>query len=99
MVSWLILLIAITSTALSLFLWFRDVRRIMQERKSIVESAGGQLAVCRENALKAQGDPEAAAILARSERIYQQAVELYNQTIHKAWVVLPAALMGYHAIG
>jgi len=97
--SWLIVLIMVSSVALSLFLWFRDVRRIMRERKSMVDSADGQLAVCREKALKARDDPEAAAIFARSERIYRQAVALYNQTIHKPWIVLPAALMGYHAIG
>lgn len=97
--SWLILLIAVISTILSLFLWFRDVRRTMQACKSMVESADGQLAVCREKALKVRDDPETAAIFARSEKIYRQAVELYNQTIHKPWIVLPAALMGYHAIG
>ena len=98
MAPWLISLIAVVSIALCLFLWFRDVRRIMQERKSTVESAAGQLAVHREKARKARGDPDAAAVLARSEDIYQQAVDIYNRTLQKPWNYLPARLMGYHRI-
>ena len=95
---WLISLVAVISTALCLFLWFREVRRIMRERKSTVESAGGQLAVCRERAIKARGDQEAAAVLGRSESIYAQAVELYDQTMRKPWNYLPALLMGFRPI-
>ena len=94
--SWLILLIALVSTALCLFLWFHEVRRVMRERKSTVESAGGQLAACREKALKTWGDPESAAILERSENIYSQAVDIYNRTLKKPMNYLPAILMGYH---
>ena len=70
----------------------------MQERKSTVESAAGQLAVYRERASKTQGDPEAAAIFERSEKIYRQAVEHYNRILHKPWNYLPARLMGFHHI-
>jgi len=98
MAPWLMSLIAVVSVALCLFLWFRDVRRIMQERKSTVESAAGQLAVHREKARKARDDPDAAAVLARSEDIYQQAVDIYNRTLQKPWNYLPARLMGYHRI-
>lgn len=98
MASWIVWLIAVISTTLCLFLWFREVRRIMRERKSTVESAGGQLAVCREKALKARGDPEAAAILDRSEKIYRQAVDIYNRTLQKPWNYLPALLMGFRHI-
>ena len=94
----LICLIAVISTALCLFLWFRDVRRIMKEQKSTVESARRQLASSRERAAKARGDPNAAAVLERSESIYRQAVEHYNQTLRKPWVCLPAALMGFRMI-
>lgn len=94
----LMTIVAVASTAGCLFLWFRDVRRIMRERKSTVESAAGQLAVHRERARKARGDPEAAAILERSESIYRQAVDLYNRTLKKTWNYLPAHLMGYHRI-
>ena len=98
MASWLITLIACCSTAVCLLLWFRDVRRVMRERQSTVESAKGQLAVCRERARKAQGDSEAAAVLERSEKIYRQAVELYNGTLRKPWYCLPALLMGFHPL-
>jgi len=98
MVPWFISLIAVVSIALCLFLWFRDVRRIMQERKNTVESAAGQLAAYRERVSKARGDPDATAVLARSEDIYRQAVNIYNQTLRKPWNYLPAHLMGYHRI-
>ena len=98
MSSWLAWLIAILSTAAFLVLWFREVRRLMLERKSTVESAAGQLAACREKAAQANGDPDAAAILARSESIYQQAVDIYKQTMCKPWIYLPARLMGFQQI-
>ena len=98
MAPWPIYLIAITSTVGCFILWFRDVRRIMRERKSTVESAGGQLVACREKALRARGDPEAVAVLERSENIYRQAVDIYNRTLRKPWNYLPARLMGFHRI-
>lgn len=96
--SWVVWLVAIVSTAVCLFLWFRDVRRTMRERKSTVESAAGQLSVCREKARKARGDTEAEAVLERSENIYRQAVDIYNKTLRKPWNYVPAHLMGYHRV-
>lgn len=98
MVSRMIALVAVVSTAAFLFLWFRDVRRIMRERKSTVDSAKAQFNVFREKAHKARDDPDAAAVLARSESIYCQAVDHYNQTLRKPWVYPPAALMGFRMI-
>ena len=98
MASRIIALVAVVSTAAFLFLWFRDVRRIMRERKSTVESARSQLSFFRGKAHKAQDDPDAAAILERSESIYCQAVEHYNRTLNRPWVYPPAALMGYRTI-
>ena len=98
MTFWMIALVAVVSTAACVFLWFRDVRRIMRERKSIVESAESQLAVFRDRTGKARDDADTAAILERSESIYRQAVEHYNQTLRKPWVCLPAALMGFRMI-
>lgn len=98
MIFWLMLLIAVISTAICLYLWFRDVRRIMTEQKSTMESAEAQLHIFREKARKARDDPDAAAVLERSESIYQQAVENYNRTLHKPWVYPPAALMGFRTI-
>ena len=94
----LICLVAIISTALCLFLWFRDVRRIMKEQRSTVKSARRQLTSSRERAAKARDDPDAAAVLERSESIYRQAVDHYNRTLHKLWVYLPATLMGFRTI-
>ena len=87
--------VAIASTAAFIWLWFRDVRRIMGQQKSTLESAAGQLAASRKRADSARGDAEAAAVLARSQKIYRQAQSLYRQTLHKPWVFLPALLMGY----
>lgn len=98
MASRIIALVAVVSTAAFLFLWFRDVRRIMRERKSTVDSAKAQLNVFREKAHRARDDPDAAAVLARSESIYRQAVDHYNQTLRKPWVYPPAALMGFRMI-
>jgi len=98
MSAWLGWPIAGTSIAICLFLWFRDVRRIMMSHKSTVESAASQLAACREKAIKARGDPDTAAVLERSEKIYQQALDIYNQTLKKAWVYPPAILMGFHTL-
>ena len=39
-----------------------------------------------------------AAVLERSESIYRQAVDHYNQTLRKPWVYPPAALMGFRII-
>ena len=98
MVSRMIALVAVVSTAAFLFLWFRDVRRIMRERKSTVESARSQLSFFRGKAHKAQDDPDAAAVLQRSESIYRQAVEHYHQALRKPWNRLPATLMGFRMI-
>lgn len=95
MASWLISIVAVVSSAICLYLWFRDVRRVMNEQKSTMESAKTQLKIFRERAHKARDDPDAAAVLERSESIYRQAVEHYNRTLHKPWVYPPAALMGF----
>lgn len=92
----IILFIAVCSTLLLLYLWFRDVKRIMSERKLTVDSARQQLTLRREMALRSRGDPDAAAVAERSESILRQAVEIYNRTLRKPWYALPAFLMGFH---
>ena len=96
--AWIIPLVAVISTAVCFFLWFRDVRRIMGERKSTVESAKAQLDIFLGKAHQARGDPEAAAVLERSASIYRQAVEHYNRTLRRPWIYVPAALMGFRTI-
>lgn len=90
--------IAITSSLISLMLWFRDVRRIMRNLQSVVESADAQLAVCRNRAVLAKGDLDAAAVLELSEDIYRQAVDNYNRTMKKPWNYLPAIIMGFRIL-
>lgn len=98
MVLWIILMISVVSTVACLFLWFRDVRRVMRDRKSMVDSAESQLLSSREKALRDWGNPDAKAVLARSERIYDQAVRLYDETLKKPAYLLPALLMGFRFI-
>ena len=98
MVLWFTSLIAIVSTGLCIAFWFRDVRQIMDERMRTVESAAWQCTVSREKAFRFREDPEATAVLARSERIYRQAVDLYHRTLQRPWVFLPAHLMGFKHI-
>ena len=91
-------IIAVASITVCLILWFRDVQRIMDERKSTVESAAGQFAACKERAARTKDDPESAAVLARSEKIYRQAVDIYDRTLKKPGIFLPAILMGFRPI-
>ena len=96
MAYWLGWFIAIASTMACLVFWFRDVRRIMRERQSMLECARSQLSVYREKA--ADNDQrQDGEVLQRSERIYRQALDIYNQTLRKPWIVLPAYLMGFRA--
>ena len=41
------------------------------------------------------GDPEAAAVLQRSESILRQAVDLYNKALRTPWRFLPGIIMGF----
>ena len=91
-------LIAAVSVAACLFLWFRDVRRVMTERRSTMDSAASQLEACRKKWFSTRDDPEAAAVLERSENIYRQAVELYNRTRCQPWNCIPAYLMGFRPV-
>ena len=81
-----------------LLLWFGKVLRLMRERKRMVDSAAGQLEVCRDMAANARGDAAAAAILERSRCIYRQAVDIYNRTLGQLWVYPMAILMGFRPI-
>jgi len=95
---WIIAAVAVISTGGCITLWFRGVQSVMRERESTVDSAAGQLALYRDKARKDRGDPQAANLLERSEKIYRQAVESYNGTIRKPWVYLPATLMHFRVI-
>lgn len=96
--SWIPWLIAAVSTAAFLRLWFREVRRILSDRKNTVDGAARQLAVLRRKAGEAPDDPEAAAVLGRCISIYEQAVDHYNRAFGRPWVCLPTWLMGFHRV-
>lgn len=48
---WIAWLIAAVSTAAFVSLWFWEVRRVLNDRKSIVDSAAGQLTSFRRRAV------------------------------------------------
>ena len=92
---WIAWLIAAVSTAAFVSLWFWEVRRVLNDRKSIVDSAAGQLTSFRRRAEGMPCDKEFTQVLHRSESIYYQAVPNYNRTISRPWVYLPARRMGF----
>lgn len=92
---WIAWLIAAVSTAAFVCLWFWEVRRVLNDRKSVVDSAAGQLAAFRRRAEDAPGNEELATVLHRSRSIYTQAVDNYNRALSRPWVYLPARLMGF----
>ncbi len=98
MTAWLGWLVAIGSTITCLVLWFRNVRHIMRENKSTVESAARQLVSCRKKMAESRGDLRAQAVLKRSESIYRQALALYHSSLRKPWIWLPAIVMGFRFI-
>ena len=90
--------IAGVSTLVCLTLWFREVGRVMRERKSTVDSAAAQLEICRRRVAQSMEDEAAAAVLARSEDIYRQAVAQYHRQLQRPFIRLPAAILGYGEI-
>jgi len=90
--------IAAISTLLCLYLWFRETGRIMREKKSMVDSAAAQLAICRKRVAQTMKDETASAVLARSEDIYRQAVAQYHLQLNRPLIRLPAMLLGYGKI-
>ena len=87
--------LALISSAAFILLWFWEARRVLLGRRSMVESARTQLAACHKKAAGVRYDPELADVLSRSESIYHQAVDLYNETLHKPWLYLPGMLRGF----
>jgi len=92
------ILVTAMSVAVCIYLWFRDVRRIMRGHLSTVQSAKSQLDTFMANAERSEWDEEFAAVLKRSENIYRQAVDVYNANRRRLWVRLPAFFMGFSFI-
>ena len=72
---WIIWLVAIASTSALVALWFWEVRRLLRQHRSMVESARCQLAAFEKRAAEAAGNADVAEVLRRSESIYRQAAE------------------------
>lgn len=98
MTPWIAWLIAAISTAAFVALWCWEVRRILNNRKSTVDSSAGQLDAFRRRAAETCCDGELTQILRRSESIYHQAVDNYNRTFSRPWLYLAARLMGFRRI-
>ena len=90
-------LCALASTAALIALWFRDARSVLSERKSTLESAASQLAVCRRRA-EEQRNRESAVVLDISKSIYAQALAHYDEARRTWWLFLPARLLGFDRI-
>lgn len=98
MVPWIAWTLALISTGICLFLWFRDVRRVLRQQYSIVESAEGQLRYSRAKVRQCR-NPENEEVFLRSENIYRQAAAEFDRLLRKPGIYLPARLMGYHSLG
>ena len=93
---WVIWLVAVASTSALVALWFWEVRRLLRQHRSMVESARCQLAAFEKRAAEAAGNADVAEVLRRSESIYRQAAGNYNETLHRPWIYIPGRLMGLH---
>ena len=86
MPQWLPWLIAFISLEAFIALWFWEVNREMLSRKSTVESA---------RAVAHPEGEEYAAVLTRSESIFQQSVDHYNELFQRPWIGFPGRLLGF----
>lgn len=93
---WVIWLVAIASTSALVALWFWEVRRLLRQHRSMVESARCQLTAFEKRAAEAAGNADVTEVLRRSESIYRQAAGNYNETLHRLWIYIPGRLMGFH---
>lgn len=95
MPQWLPWLIAFITLEAFIALWFWEVNREMLSRKSTVESARAQLAASRSRAVAHPEGEEYAAVLTRSESIFQQSVDHYNELFQRPWIGFPGRLLGF----
>ena len=94
-------LICIFSTSALIVLWFRIVKKELQEKRDMTECARIQLAASRERRLNAR-DPEeiqkSQEIFRRSLDIFEQSVEIYNRVLRKPLNSIPGRLQGFSRI-
>ena len=97
MASWISWVIAGVSMILCLVLWFREVRKVMTERRSTLESAAGQYYACCQKITEEDNDADVNAVCERSLRIYNQALDLYEVALSRPLYRIPALLMGFRS--
>ena len=96
--TWIAWLIAAFSSTTAVILWLREVRRVLLDKRTIVSVSAAQLTSARQAAASKPEDTQSTAVLARSTRIYRQAVSNYNTALAKPAYCLPAFLLGFSPI-
>lgn len=89
---------AILSATAFLTLWFWMARRELLGKQKAVDAAKSQLTASRQRYLRTRDGPEEEAareILERSQSVYRQTVERYNEHLKKPWNHIPGVLMGF----
>ncbi|MEG2222683.1 MAG: hypothetical protein RRY95_08155 [Oscillospiraceae bacterium] len=93
--------LAAISAAAFLALWFWVVRRELYAKQKAAHAARCQLIAGKQAYMRARDGPrerQAQAIMERSQRIYDQSIQLYNELLHKPWNRLPGRLMGFYSM-
>lgn len=94
MIAWILIGLLVAGGLLyGLSCWCRQAREVLDQRRDMVENATAQYYACRQR--MEDGEPDAEAVCQRSMRIYQQAVEHYEEALDDPRYRLPAIWMGY----
>lgn len=94
----MIVAIVLVVAILLLFLWFRHVRVVLQERFEAVEIAAKQRNKMWESNGSDYTPADFTAMMTRCENIYTQATSLYEQALRQPFFALPAAIMGFRSL-
>lgn len=95
--TWIAYTIAIVSTAAFIALWFGVVKKELHAKENMVAAARHQLIASREVYERERDGPNAEmakGVLERSQSIYRQAVNIYNETLRKPYNAVPALFFG-----
>ena len=94
-------IVVVFSTICFASLWFWVVHRELHAKKKTVDASRYQLTASRQQFMRARDGPDRKAaeeLLTRSNDIYHQSLELYNDALHKPWNYLPAIIMGFRQL-
>ncbi|MBQ3549234.1 MAG: polymer-forming cytoskeletal protein [Oscillospiraceae bacterium] len=95
----MVVLALLIAAAAVLFLCLRRTEKVLKERRRIVLEAAAQLRQAQQRSEKKQHSHKTTEVLARSHRIYTQAITLYEQTLSRQACRPWAALLGYGPLG